>query len=297
MLAYCETTYAGLDCGVFFRNVIRTKKIASISQHHIQSIIILQATLMLVLPHRSPPQLLTFTTKATHTMARRLAPSTVPSTSLNPSTSSVPDASPKSTSPYRWDDAQHPMYSHPSFKTYGQAGIINGIIQSSPPSSTSYTPSTTPGTPAPLAVPPLENYQLPEEHTMVSVGGILTKIPSRMVKKKKPEVPTPNASTSIASSVPATSPKPQSPYRWDDTQHPMYSHPIFKPYRQTAIINDINPSTVHHVRSTILGTPTQINSQPEEAHTTISIGGILTKIPPRMAKKAEAEAQAPMPNL
>lgn len=238
------------------------------------------------------------TTKATHTMTRRLR------STFSSSTTSVPDASPKPQSRYRWDHSQHPMYSNPNFKAHGQAGIINGLIRTSTPSptpsSTSYAPSNISGTPAPLAVPPSENCQLPEAHTMVSVGGILTKSPARMAKKaKKAETESPgaSASTSTASSVPDASPKPQSPYRWDDTQHPMYSHPNFKTYRQAAITNGIDPSTIHYIPSTIPGAPALVKSQIPEAHTTISIGGILTKIPLRMAKTAEAEAQAPMPNV
>lgn len=245
-------------------------------------------------PHL-PRRLFIFTTKATHTMTKRLK-----STS-SASTTSVPDSSPKPQSPYRWDDSQHPMYSHPSFKAHGQAGFINGLRRTSTPSpnpsSTSYTPSTSPGTPAPLAVPPLENCQLPEAHTMVSVGGILTKIPSRMAKKTEAEAEVTSTSpfTSTTSFVPNASPKAKPPYRWDDTQHPMYSHPNFKTYCQTAMINGITPSTVHYIPTTIPGTPASIKFQTSKAHTTISIGGILTKIPPRMAKTAEAEAQAPTP--
>lgn len=122
---------------------------------------------------------------------------------------------------------------------------------------------------------------------MVSVGGILTKIPSRIVKRTETKVTMPNASTSTTPPIPDPSIKPQSPYSWDDTQHPMYSHPNFETYRQAAMINGINPSTVHYIPSIIQGIPAPIKSQPEEGHTTISIGGLLTKIPTSMAKVAE----------
>ena len=76
----------------------------------------------------------------------------------------------------------------------------------------------------------------------------------------------------------------------------MYSHPNFKTYRQAATINGINPSTVHYIPSTIPGTPAPIKSQAGEAHTTISVGGILTRIPTRMTKKVEKVDKVEVPS-